>query len=302
MPGQVALARGHRGVDGREPEGPGVAVEHGAEDRRARRSAAGTSTRRCRSAPRARRPRSRRGTRSPRSGERASAQWHVADDLAHGCANRTGMARGRSTRRRPAGCGTIGRRARSVLCGHGHDDEHGDRRSAATQRRGGQGPRLDALRRRRPRPRPAARAAGPRGRGARAHRRHRRLGGARRAGGRRGPDRGRSALRRRAPRAAPGSRWRARRSSTPGSPWRWSWPRREAAAADGVDEVVVDIEPLERSARSRVVDGAGRGRGRVSTSSRATARTSAARTPRPVAATRAATRRSCRTTSPGASA
>ena len=110
VPGQVALARGHRGVDRGEPEGPGVAVEHRAEDRRA------VEARQAHPLDVAARRHERahlavgeeRVVRD--RGIRASAQWHVTDDLAHGCANRTGMARGRSTPRRPAGRGTIGRR------------------------------------------------------------------------------------------------------------------------------------------------------------------------------------------------
>ena len=128
---------------GASRNGPRVAVEHRRRRSTGRRSAAGTSTRRCRSAPRARRPRSPRGTRSPRSAER-------------------GFRPGGRRRRRGAWCATL-------ACPHGHD-EHCDRSSTATERRRGQGPRLDALRGRPPGPRPAARAAGARRRGARADR------------------------------------------------------------------------------------------------------------------------------------
>ena len=62
MPGQVAARGRHLDVGRAEPEAAGVAVEHRAEHARASRSAAGTATRRSRSAPRARTSRSRTGS------------------------------------------------------------------------------------------------------------------------------------------------------------------------------------------------------------------------------------------------
>ena len=166
---QVALARGHRGVHRREPERRRRRGRASPRRSTGRRSAAGTSTRRCRSAPPARRPRSPRGTRSPRSEE-------------------TGFRPGEHRRRHAASSATL-------ACPHGHD-EHCDRSPTPAGRRGGQGARLHALRRRRPGPRPAARAPGARRRGSRAHRAHRRRRGAGRRGRGRGADRGRPAVRR----------------------------------------------------------------------------------------------------------
>ena len=74
----------------------------------------------------------------------------------------------------------------------------------------------------------------------------------------------------------------------------------EAAAADGVDQVVVDVEPLEAALdiESAMAPGAALARVEVVEGDGAD---SAARTPRRAAATLAPTRRSSRTTSRGAS-
>ena len=116
-PRQVALAGGHRGVDRGEPEGPGVAVEHRAEDRRA------VEARQAQPLDVAARRHERadlavgeeRVVRDRREG--ASAQWDVADDVAHG--GRTVLAR-RGRGLRPVGQAPRTSRAGdacSVLCG-----------------------------------------------------------------------------------------------------------------------------------------------------------------------------------------
>ena len=74
----------------------------------------------------------------------------------------------------------------------------------------------------------------------------------------------------------------------------------EAAAEDGVDAVMVDVEPLPAVLDLEAAMAPGAARARVDVA-RATAPTSAARMPRRAAATVGPTTRSCRPTSPGAS-